>query len=208
MEFLTLVYIIYIIFVNSGVSQRQSVVSTDCGPVLGINSTSFVFKGIPYAVPPLRDLRWTPPQALSKTGGTCWTGTFNASTFGNTCIQRNEYNQSEIIGSEDCLYLNVWTPTLNTSANLPVMVWIHGGSLQLSNGNRPTFSPTAKLANSTNVVYVSMNYRLHAFGFMALDILTARSAQKPLEIMDSWISNLHFNGCNGTSKTLAGTLIW
>lgn len=178
MEVLTLIYLIYIIVVNSGVSQQQPVVSTDCGPVLGINSTAFVFKGIPFAVPPLRDLRWTPPQALSKTGGTCWAGTFNASTFGNTCIQRNEDNQTEIIGSEDCLYLNVWTPTLNSSANLPVMVWIHGGSLQLSNGNWPTFSPTSKLANSTNVVYVSMNYRLHAFGFMALDILTARSAHR------------------------------
>ncbi|XP_071134747.1 para-nitrobenzyl esterase-like [Mytilus edulis] len=180
MEVFKVIYLIYTIAVSSCAVSHQppAVVSTDCGPVLGINSPAFVFKGIPYAVPPLRDLRWTPPQALGKTGGSCWKGTFNASTFGNTCIQRNPDNSSEIIGSEDCLYLNVWTPTLNSSANLPVMVWIHGGSLQLSNGNWPTYSPTVQLANSTNVVYVSMNYRLHAFGFMALDILTARSAHK------------------------------
>lgn len=151
---------------------KQSIVNTDCGPVRGIKSTAYIFRGIPFALPPVKERRWKSPEPLSKRTNTCWAGTFNAFTFGNTCIQRNPDNISQIIGNEDCLYLNVWTPTLNSNANLPVMVWIHGGSLQLSNGNWPTYSPTAQLAHKTNVVYVSMNYRLHAFGFMALDILS------------------------------------
>lgn len=115
---------------------------------------------------------------LSQTGETCWTGTFKALHFGNTCIQKNPHKYSEIIGSEDCLYPNVWTPTLNASANLVVMLRIHGGNLEFSSGNWPTYSANAQFTNSTNVVDVSMNYRLHALGFMALNILSERSANK------------------------------
>lgn len=169
------VNILIILLDNVENKEQPIIVKTDCGPVLGIKSTAYVFKGIPYALPPTNERRWKAPVPLSKCTNTCWMNTFNASTFGNTCIQKDVHNTSQLKGSEDCLYLNVWTPTLNPHANLPVMVWIHGGSLQFLNGNWPTYSPTTKLANKTNVVYVSMNYRLHAFGFMALDILSKQS---------------------------------
>jgi carboxylesterase type B len=169
------VNILIILLDNIESKEQPIIVKTDCGPVLGIKSTAYVFKGIPYALPPTKERRWKAPVPLSKSTNTCWMNTFNASTFGNTCIQKDGHTMSQLKGSEDCLYLNVWTPTFNPHANLPVMVWIHGGSLQALNGNWPTYSPTTKLANKTNVVYVSMNYRLHAFGFMALDILSKES---------------------------------
>ena len=145
---------------------------TACGPVAGIyNNSVYSFRGIPYAVPPVGKLRWRPPVPLSKTSGSCWNGTFNAQKFGNTCFQRSVTGPSAYDGSEDCLYLNVITPTLDPTAKKPVMVWVHGGSLQVLNGNWPLYSPTEQLASDTDVVYVSFNYRLQAFGFMALQLL-------------------------------------
>lgn len=80
-----------------------------------------------------------------------------------------------MIGQEDCLFLNVWTPTLSQGAKLPVVVWIHGGYLLMLSGGQPQYSPTEKLAADTKMVYVSFNYRLNAFGFMALKILSEGS---------------------------------
>ncbi|KAL3857139.1 hypothetical protein ACJMK2_011834 [Sinanodonta woodiana] len=153
-------------------STSDPVVTTSCGPVAGLNDDgAFSFRGIPYALPPIGNLRWKPPTPLKKSQHTCWSGVYQAKTFGNTCFQRDPYNVSIYLGSEDCLYLNVYTPSINSSTKLPVMVWVHGGSLQMANANWPTYSPTSKLANETNIVYVGMNYRLHAFGFMALKTL-------------------------------------
>jgi len=77
----------------------------------------------------------------------------------------------KVMGQEDCLFANVWTPTLQPDAKLPVMVWIHGGYLHMLSGGEQGYSPTEKLAADTKVVYVSFNYRLNAFGFLALEIL-------------------------------------
>ncbi|XP_052777949.1 para-nitrobenzyl esterase-like [Mya arenaria] len=81
------------------------------------------------------------------------------------------------LGNEDCLYLNVWTPSLNSKAGLPVMFWVHGGYLLVGNGNQHDigYAPTEQLARDHNVVYVSINYRLNAFGFMSLDMLRGGS---------------------------------
>ena len=145
-------------------------VQTTCGPVAGIyNNSAYSFRGIPYAQPPVGNLRWKPPQPLSKQTGTCWNGTFIAQSYGNTCAQPDE--EFWTVGHEDCLYLNVITPTLDPRARKPVMVWIHGGSLEALNGNWPLYSPTERLAADTDIVYVSFNYRLQAFGFMALKLL-------------------------------------
>jgi carboxylesterase type B len=150
-------------------------VNTHCGQVHEIHSTSYVFKGIPYALLPTTQRRWKPPEPLNRSTNTYWPGTFNASMFGNTCIQRSMDNSGSVIGSEDSLFLNVWTPTLDKNANLAVMVWIHGGSLQIMNGNWPGYSPTTKSASTTSTVYVSINYCLHVFGFMAQDIWSSPS---------------------------------
>ena len=159
-------------FINGNPPTRQ----TTCGPVAGISKDgAYSFRGIPYAEPPVGTLRWKPPKALSKQAGTCWNGTLIAQKYGNTCYQRNPYDPTKYDGSEDCLYLNVFTPTMDTEAKKPVMVWLHGGSLQFSNGNWPLYSPTEKLSADTDFVYVGLNYRLHAFGFLALELLAKES---------------------------------
>lgn len=83
-----------------------------------------------------------------------------------------------VLGQEDCLFLNVWTPTVQPDAKLPVMVWIHSGYLQMLSGAEPGYSPSERLAADTNMVYVSFNYRLGPFGFLALKMLSEVSPKK------------------------------
>ncbi|KAL5010044.1 hypothetical protein ScPMuIL_012349 [Solemya velum] len=147
-------------------------VTTDAGIMEGVETDgAYSFRGIPFAEPPVGELRWKPPVPF--TGN--WTGVFNAQNFGEVCYQPYYLDINQVIGSEDCLFVNVWTPTLDPTAKLPVMVWIHGGCNVWLSGNWPDYSPSEKLAYDTNVVYVSMNYRLQAFGFMALDLISESS---------------------------------
>lgn len=129
------------------------------GPVCGITSTSASgvneWLGIPYAAPPVGNLRWQAPQSPTP-----WTTTLPATTFGSECIQVTG------AGSEDCLFVNVWAPANATSASgLPVMVHIHGGGFANGSGN----SDNSLLASTGDEVIVSMNYRLNIFGFLADD---------------------------------------
>ncbi|KAG8431812.1 hypothetical protein GDO86_019822 [Hymenochirus boettgeri] len=143
-------------------------VMTPCGKVRGQHcGMAHVFKGIPYAKPPIGDLRWRPPQ-----DPTCWNETLHAAEFKSMCAQvRPLSDQGQVMGSEDCLYINVWTTSVDRTAKLPVMVWIHGGYLHVSSGSETGYSPTADLVEHSSVVHVSFNYRLNAFGFMALEVL-------------------------------------
>jgi len=131
----------------------------------------FVFKGIPYATPPVGDLRWNPPKPAAA-----WTGVRSATKFGPACMQP----ESRVTGisraemSEDCLYLNVWTPAVSPAQAAPVMVWIHGGSFMSGAGSQPTYDGT-RLA-MRGVVVVTINYRMGVFGYMAHPELTAESA--------------------------------
>ena len=122
-----------------------------------------VFEGIPFAAPPVGNLRWQPPQPPVS-----WEGVRKATSFGARCMQAPIY--SDMIfrdpgPSEDCLYLNVWTPADSASAKLPVMVWIYGGGFQAGASSEPR-QDGSKLAEK-GVVVVSMNYRLGIFGFFA-----------------------------------------
>ena len=157
-------------------------VSTECGKVEGTSfDGGFEFRGIPYAVPPVGSLRWKPPKKPNHHERTCWKGTLNATTFGNSCFQSNIFldkGQEPYIGSEDCLFLNVWTPTNSPKASLPVAVFVHGGSLANFNGNWPRYRPNYELARTAEMVLVSMNYRLSALGFLALDLLSEHSPNK------------------------------
>lgn len=114
------------------------------------------YLGIPYAVPPVGSLRWTPPQPFGR-----WHGVFQATQFGNFCTQPG-------LGSEDCLYLNVYTPHQRKNSHkhhgLPVMVWIHGGSLVTGGGG--FYDPT-RIIEQSGVIVVTINYRVGLFGFFA-----------------------------------------
>ncbi|MGV3578848.1 carboxylesterase/lipase family protein [Brevundimonas sp.] len=129
------------------------------------------FKGIPYAAPPVGEMRWRPPAPPAR-----WTGVRDASRYGAACIQPTPVVQSIYsadIGatSEDCLTLNVWTPS--TTGKAPVMVWIHGGAL-VTGSSKETLYDGARLAQE-GVVVVSINYRLGVLGWLAHPDLSAES---------------------------------
>lgn len=131
-----------------------------------------VFKGIPYAAPPVGELRWKEPQPPVS-----WTGIRQAVEFGPRCMQAHIWDDivfRDSGQSEDCLTVNVWTPATTENAKLPVMVWIHGGGF-LAGGSSEPRQDGDNLA-SKGVVVVSLNYRLGIFGFLALPELTAESS--------------------------------
>jgi len=136
------------------------------GSLLGSESKGvLVFKGIPFAEPPIGELRWRPPQPVKS-----WSGERDATDFGPSSLQRELPGGSgDLIGipsettSEDCLYLNVWTPGLE--GNRPVLVWIHGGANLVGSGSQPRINGE-HLARKGDVVVVTLNYRLGALGFL------------------------------------------
>ena len=130
-----------------------------------------VFLGIPYAAPPVGDLRWKAPAPVAK-----WTGVKKATEFGSHCLQGNVFGDMVFHdpgGSEDCLTLNVWVPDKHVDPKLPVMVWIYGGGFvagTTSEGRQNGYN----LAQQ-GVIVVSMNYRLGVFGFLVHPELAAES---------------------------------
>ncbi|CAA2109303.1 carboxylesterase/lipase family protein [Variovorax paradoxus] len=154
--------------------QRQ----TAFGPVVGTDNSAtsgtFAWKGVPFAKAPVGDLRWKPPVDPQA-----WTSPRDAQQFGNACVStgrlygpglNNRYDATigttlgQTVGSEDCLYLNVWRPA-NDTGKLPVIVWVHGGSNITGYTADPVYDG-ANLARTANAVVVSVNYRLGMFGFM------------------------------------------
>ncbi len=131
--------------------------------VTSVDGQVIAFKGIPYAAPPVGDLRWKPPQPVSP-----WTGVRSAADYGARCMQAPIF--SDMIfhdngPSEDCLHLNVWVPAKSAHRKLPVMLWIFGGGFMAG----ATSEPRQEGMNLTKkgVIVVSMDYRLGIFGFFA-----------------------------------------
>jgi para-nitrobenzyl esterase len=129
-----------------------------------------VYRGIPYAAAPVGDLRWRPPQPPPK-----WKGLRAADQFGRPCIQTNSAIENLPPPSEDCLYLNVWTPAKSAGEKLSVLVWIHGGGF-VAGAPAEQLYHGEWLANK-GVVVVSIAYRLGVFGFLAHSDLSAESPQ-------------------------------
>jgi para-nitrobenzyl esterase len=130
------------------------------------------FKGIPYAAPPVGNLRWHEPVAVAP-----WEGIRDAGTIGPPCSQNAQgWNDAAAAASkEDCLYLNVWTPEWPARTKLPVMVWIHGGGN--TGGSATNIGSDGSVLASHGIVVVTIHYRLNAFGFLAHPELTAESPQ-------------------------------
>jgi para-nitrobenzyl esterase len=139
-------------------------VKTSAGTVEGAwEGGMAVFKGLPYAAPPVDALRWRAPQPAKP-----WQGVRKADAFGKACMQAPGAAVAAGAGDigpmgEDCLTLNLWMPRARTSAKHPVMVWIHGGALVFGAGSQPLYDGQALAARGA--VVVSLNYRLGALGF-------------------------------------------
>lgn len=156
-------------------------VRTALGEVEGVARGDVdAFLGVPYAQPPVGTLRWRPPAPPQA-----WAGLRPARQFGAACMQdaprpwgpfTTEFVELRAPRSEDCLYLNVWTPRSRSAPGLPVLVWIHGGGYGSGAASVPVYDGSRLAARG--VVVVSINYRLGVFGFLSHPALSAESSQK------------------------------
>jgi len=139
----------------------STIVTTRFGAVQGAADAdhTLVWKGIPYAAPPVGSLRWRAPQDAAP-----WSGVKSATAFGGACTQFSPIFAGSISGSEDCLYLNVWRPQ-DDAADLPVYVWIHGGGNSTGSSSMVADYYGNHVASREHMVYVSINYRLGPFGW-------------------------------------------
>ena len=145
-----------------GAAAAGPIVTTKEGPVQGfIQNGVAQFLGIPYATPPVGDLRWRPPQPHAP-----WTAVLQTTAYAPICalVVTLGVFSGPANNNEDCLFLNVFTPNLNSSARLPVIVWIHGGGNV--DGETPGYDGS-KLAADGKTVVVSMEYRLNLMGWLA-----------------------------------------
>eukprot|EP00042_Codosiga_hollandica_P045194 m.455777 g.455777 ORF g.455777 m.455777 type:complete len:511 (+) comp56967_c0_seq2:1279-2811(+) len=175
------------------------VVQTTRGPVLGLQTDSgFQWKGIPFAAPPVNNLRFQPPVAHAT-----WNETRTTRVFGpicpQACILDNSCGQDV---DEDCLYLNVFTP-LN-AVDLPVMFWIHGGSYYEGAGGMQLYDGSV-IANSTNVVVVTINYRLGALGFLVWKTFAGNYGMLDQRFAMQWVQeNIRAFGGDPNRVTIFG----
>ena len=149
------------------------VVHLDTGIISGISGSTSevrVYKGIPFATPPLGNLRWRAPQPAAH-----WDGVRKAEKFSPTCMQ-NANGPAAQPANEDCLYLNVWTAAKLATERRPVMVWIYGGGFTGGSGSEPRYDGDA--LSQKGVVVVTFNYRLGPFGFLAHPELTKESDRR------------------------------
>ena len=160
----------------------QEPIAVEGGQITGTPTVQWtpgvrLFRGIPYAAPPVGQLRWRAPQAVVP-----WQGVRRADDFSPACMQLptdtegNAWREGHAPVSEDCLCLNIWTPARSAADRLPVMVWIHGGGNTRGAASENQYDG-AYLAKK-GVVFVSVNYRMNVFGFMAHPELTQESEHR------------------------------
>ena len=154
-------------------AQKSPQAKVEQGTLEGITLSSGIqnYRGIPFAQPPVGELRWKAPQPPKK-----WNGVRKADTFGNNPMQKPIYGDMNFRASsmsEDCLYLNIWTPAKNTEEKLPVLVYFYGGGFMAGDGSENRYDGES-LAKK-GIVTVTLNYRLGIFGFFAHPELTKES---------------------------------
>lgn len=168
----------------SPASAQVPTLKVEGGEISGVPGTDAgmaIYKGIPYAAPPTGSLRWRKPQPVEP-----WQGVRKCDTWGAASLQGDHtpgtfywkefYQEGDPVRSEDCLYLNVWTPAAGKDAKLPVIMWIHGGGYLAGYGYETEFDGTA--FNRHGVILVTINYRLGMLGFLSHPLLTAENEGK------------------------------
>ncbi len=178
---------------------KSNIVETKSGKVQGYSENGVqIFKGIPYAAPPIEELRFCPPEPREP-----WKDVFDATEYGNYAMQG--FNALEILfgkipykESEDCLNLNIWTP--DTDGKKPVMVWIHGGAFTMGSGADPIYEGSA-LARRGNIVVVTINYRLGALGFLYIPDLTVNMGMQDQIAALKWVKD-NIEGFGGDPKNV------
>ncbi|MFW9973437.1 MAG: carboxylesterase/lipase family protein [Candidatus Odinarchaeota archaeon] len=149
----------------------MTIVEVNCGKIKGYTENNLqIFKGIPYAEPPIGDLRFSPPQTKKP-----WDGVLETTEFG-PCAYQGYTALEDVTGklqpeSEDCLTLNIWTPAIDNQKR-PVMFWLHGGAFIFGGSRTPTYNGS-ELVQRGDVVIVSINYRLGALGYLFIPGVTA-----------------------------------
>ena len=161
-------------FAQQKTEQQAPTVQTANGIVQGINDSGVrVFKGIPFAQPPTGDLRWKAPQPVKD-----WQGVRKTDHFGPRCMQRNVFGDMVFRSdgmSEDCLYLNIWTPAKAKDQKLPVLVYFYGGGYIAGDGSEPRYAGES-MARNKGIISITVNYRLGVFGFLSHPELSQESS--------------------------------
>src|SRR5690242_11944652 len=154
-------------------NNEAPLVKTANGALEGVDESGVkTFKGIPFAAPPVGKFRWREPQPVQN-----WSGVRKADKFGPRAMQLNVFGDMNFRSdgmSEDCLYLNVWTPAKNGNEKLPVLVYFYGGGFIAGDGSEPRYDGESMARRG--IVAVTVNYRLGVFGFFAHSALTKESA--------------------------------
>jgi para-nitrobenzyl esterase len=156
-------------------TMNNPIVNTANGQVEGIieNEKVFAFKGIPFAQPPVGNLRWKEPQPVKN-----WEGVLKADHFGHSAMQTNIFGDMVYRSkgtSEDCLYLNVWQPKKKSKKLRPVLVYYYGGGFVAGDGSEPRYDGASMAA--MDIIAITVNYRLGVFGFLSHPELTKESAR-------------------------------
>ena len=147
----------------------ETIVEVTGGTIEGVEQDGiFMYKGVPFAAPPVGDLRWKAPAPVIP-----WTGVKKADAFCAACMQATNAMGNTAPVSEDCLYLNVWTPAKKVNEKLPVIYWVHGGGYSGGSTSTPMYDGTGFAKKG--VIMVSVAYRLGPFGFLAHPELSRES---------------------------------
>ncbi|MCQ2203320.1 MAG: carboxylesterase family protein [Bacteroidales bacterium] len=147
----------------------DAVVDVEGGTIQGYHADGLtIFKGIPFAAPPVGDLRWKAPQPVQP-----WDSILNTTKYATGPIQ----GEPSADYSEDCLYLNVWTPAKSADEKLPVLVWIYGGGFVFGNTADPNNDCEALARSTDGLILASINYRVGQLGFLSLPELSAENAE-------------------------------
>ena len=172
------------------------------GTIEGVEQDGILaYKGIPFAAPPVGDLRWKAPASVQP-----WTGVKKADAFCNACMQTSGAMGNSAPVSEDCLYLNVWTPAKMSDEKLPVIYWIHGGGYMGGSTSTPMYDGTGFAKKG--VVLVSVAYRLGPFGFLYMpDVPDAAANVGLLDMIEAlkWVReniNRYWYGFRNTLNTV------